>query len=69
MDEENYDETEQSVASANADRKEDTVDDLNYDLYNLTAKNMHPLVWKNDNERESVILSATLRAARLLYAK
>lgn len=48
---------------------EDVVDDLNYDLFNLSAFSYHPLRWKNDSKRESVIIDESTRAVQLLYRK
>lgn len=48
---------------------EDVVDDLNYDLFNLTASHYHPLVWKKDSKKEEVLLEETQRAAQYLYNK
>jgi hypothetical protein len=60
---------EHVVDSKPATNNEDVVDDLSYDLYNLSATNYHPIEWKKDSKRESNIMKATLRAAQLLYNK
>ena len=48
--------------------KEDIVDDLQYDLANLTACNYHTLML-NDASLESIIISESQRAAQLLYQR
>ena len=47
---------------------EDVVDDLTYDVYNLTATNSHTVRFFSDDtlERERVLFAATSRAAQLL---
>jgi regulator of ribosome biosynthesis len=47
---------------------EDVVDDLEYDVYNLTALNTHPFIC-NDENREEAIKMATERATQLLVKR
>ena len=70
-DDEDVDEEAESVDGEGEGRAdhEDVVDDLNYDLFNLTASHYHPLVWKKVSKREEVLLEETQRAAQLLYNK
>lgn len=50
--------------------KEDVVDDLFYDPYNLMAASYHKLKsWKNSKDRENTIETEANRVAQLLYKK
>jgi len=51
------------------ERQEDVVDDLSYDLFNLTASCYHPLRWSSENDREETIRNAATRAAQLLFKR
>lgn len=55
--------------SDDENRVEDMVDDLEYDVFNLTAVNSHPFAAVNDESREEMIIDATARATRLLVKK
>jgi hypothetical protein len=50
-------------------KHEDVVDDLRYDLFNLSASSFHPLRWKNAEDRERVLAQTSTRVAQLLYKK
>jgi hypothetical protein len=63
---ESSDDEEDVVARSN---KEDVVDDLTYDVYNLTACNYHPIRFEANVNKESVLKSASERATALLLKK
>ncbi|RYH31826.1 hypothetical protein EON65_01835 [archaeon] len=50
-------------------RTEDIVDDLTYDLFNLTACSYHPLIWNSDEDKEQTILALANRASQLLFQR
>ena len=48
---------------------EDIVDDLTYDVYNLTACNYHPLRILTDKQKERVLLDSSRRSCQLLIKR
>lgn len=66
---EDSEEDEEMDTNEQTATNEDVVDDLNYDLFNLSASSYHPLRWQNNSKRESVIIEETTRAVQLLYRK
>lgn len=50
--------------------REDVVDDLNYDVFNLVAFNYHPVRFLGtDEDREDELLEAATRATQLLVKR
>jgi hypothetical protein len=54
----------------NGESREDVVDDLNYDIFNLVAFNYHPVRFLGSEEdREDELLEAATRATQLLVKR
>lgn len=56
----------------NEDHEEDIVDDLTYDVYNLTACNYHPIAIQDDStneQREDLFLDLTARSTQFLVKR
>jgi hypothetical protein len=50
-------------------KREDLVDDLHYDVYNLLACNYHPIRFLDGQDKEAVLAETARRAAQLLMKK
>jgi hypothetical protein len=48
---------------------EDVVDDLNYDVYNMVARNYHPILFDSNDDIEAVLQENFTRATQLLITR
>lgn len=62
-------EDQYSVDSEGVENREDVVDDLEYDVYNLLACNYHAVRVLDNEDKEEVLKSQFTRSAQLLMKK
>jgi hypothetical protein len=61
-----------SMDNVTSSMHEDVVDDLTYDVFNLTACNYHPIVFDeqgNDAAKEQVFIDIATRSTQLLLRR
>ncbi len=75
-DDDMYSDNGSEVEETQSIDREDVVDDLRYDPFNLAACSFHPLRWKEssklskeNSQLEETLLQESTRVAQLLYKK